>query len=396
MLQSPAVRKFWIFLLLLVVAGGGWLVVRGRREKAETVDLATAARRAVFQSFVTASGEIVASRYAEIGSSVMGRLVNLEVAEGQTVRAGQVLARIDPVQAASEVASISAQLSALEAELAGAAARQEEAAQVLARAQALYAQGLTPRSELDTAVASAESARAQAESALRRVAQGRAQVERARDSLAKTEITAPMAGTVTRLSVREGEMVVIGVQNQPGSILMTVSDLSGINAEVKVAEADVLRLALGQGAFVTLEAAPGKELPGKVIEIGASALPTSGTASAAREFRVVIRLDQADASLRPGLTCDVRILAQERPNALTVPLQAVVLRTQADGGEQTGVLTVVDNRVKFVPVEMGILGGLDAEVSGIAEGTPIVAGPFQLLRDLKDGALVKDRSKSSS
>lgn len=396
MLQSPAVRKIWIVLLLFLVVGTAWWMVRRSREKAEVVDLAKVTRRATFQSFVTASGEIVASRYAEIGSSVMGRLVELEVVEGQAVTAGQVLARIDPVQAASEVASISAQLSALEADLAGAAARQDEAAKALERARALSDQGLTPRSELDAALASAESARAQAESASRRVAQGRAQVSRAKDSLAKTEITAPMAGTVTRLSVREGEMVVIGVQNQPGSILMTVSDLSGVNAEVKVAEADVLRLALGQQAFVTLEAAPGKELPGKVIEIGASALPTGGSTVAAREFRVVIRLDQADGSLRPGLTCDVRILAQERPNALTVPLQAVVLRTQADGSEETGVLTVADQRVKFVPVEMGILGGLEAEITGLEEGTALVAGPFQLLRDLKDGALVKDRSKSSS
>ena len=121
-------------------------------------------------------------------------------------------------------------------------------------------------------------------------------------------------------------MVVIGIQNQPGTTLMTVSDLSAIDAEVKVAEADVLRLALGQRADVVLEAIPGRKFPGRVVEIGASALPVVGTQAAAREFKVVVRLDQADASLRPGLTCDATILTEERQNVLTTPLQSVVLR----------------------------------------------------------------------
>jgi HlyD family secretion protein len=323
----------------------------------------------------------------------MGRLVDLNVAEGQAVREGEVLARIDPVQAASEVSATSAQLSALESERAAAEARREETAQAIERARALFAQGLVPKAELESAEAAAETARAQAEAASRRINQGRAQLSRAQDTLAKTEVTAPMAGVVTRLSVREGEMVVIGVQNQPGSILMTVSDLSAINAEVKVAEADVLRLAVGQQAFVTLDAAPGRELPGKVVEIGASALPTSGVATAAREFRVVIRLDQADAALRPGLTCDVRILAERAENVLTAPLQAVVLRRdEAAGTEQQGVFLFDAGKARFVPVELGILGGLEAVVTGAPEGAQVIAGPFQLLRELQDGDAVRPRA----
>ena len=204
-----------------------------------------------------------------------------------------------------------------------------------------------------------------------------------------------MDGVVTRLSVREGEMVVMGVQNQPGTILMTHSDLSTINAEVKVAEADVLRLAPGQKAFVTLEAVPGREFAGHVVEIGASALPTVGTGVAAREFRVVVRLDEPDPALRPGLTCDVRILAQEARNVLTLPLQAVVLRPDPQGAEQSGVYTVDNGKARFVPVETGILGGLDIEVKGVKEGTPIVAGPYQVLRDLRDGAAVRPRQEET-
>jgi HlyD family secretion protein len=205
--------------------------------------------------------------------------------------------------------------------------------------------GLIAQSDYDTARANADTASAQVRSAAaaierleqtraaaqRRVAQGRAEVARARDQLVKTDITAPIDGVITRLDVEEGEMVVIGVQNQPGTILMTVSDLSSINAEVKVAEADVLRLkrqATGRHA----RGPAGPTFAGKVVEIGASALPQVGTQAAAREFRVKVRLEGDTASrLRPGLTCDAEILVAERTNVLTVPLQSVVQRPGADG-----------------------------------------------------------------
>ncbi len=398
MLDSVIVKRMkWVVgVAVLAAAAAGVLVMRSRGEKPIEVELGKVERRAVFQSFVTASGEIVASRYADIGSSVMGRLVELQVAEGEPVRKGQTLARIDPVQAESDAEAAMAQYRALEADTAAAAAMEREARQALDRARRLNAEGVLPRAELESAEASAASARAQVDAAAKRVAQGRAQLGRARDSLSKTEITASMDGVVTRLSVREGEMVVMGVQNQPGTILMTLSDLSSINAEVKVAEADVLRLALGQRAFVTLEAAPGRELPGKVVEIGASALAQTATGAAAREFKVVVRLDQPGTSLRPGLTCDVRILAEEVKGALTLPLQAVVLRPDAGGKERTGVFAVENGRARFLAAETGIIGGLDVEVKGLREGTPVVIGPFQVLRDLKDATAVRARPASSS
>ncbi len=142
---------------------------------------------------------------------------------------------------------------------------------------------------------------------------------RARDVLDKTSIVSPIDGVVTRLRVRNGEMVVVGIQNQPGTTLMTISDLGAIDAEVRVAEADILNVARDQKAEVTLEALPGKKFSGKVVEIGASALPVTG-AAAAREFRVVVRLDAPDAGLRPGLTGDADIVTSERTNVLTVPV----------------------------------------------------------------------------
>ncbi len=376
-----------------LLAAGGFFYSRSRGEKPTEVDLGRVERRAVFQSFVTASGEIVAGRYADIGSNVMGRLVDLAVAEGDAVRKGSVLARIDPVQAASQASALAAQRDALEAEVSVATAREVEARQGLERARQLRSDGVIAQADLDTAVAAADSARAQLEAARRRVAQGKAQLSQARDSLAKTEITAPIDGVVTRLNVREGEMVVIGLQNQPGSILMTLSDLATVNAEVRVAEAEVLRLRVGQKATVTLEAVPNRTFAGRVTEIGASALPVTGTGAAAREFRVVVRLDAPDPSLRPGLTCDVRILADEIQNALTLPLQAVVLRPDARGEERQGVFVVdpATGGTRFTPVETGVIGGLDVEVKGLAVGTSVVLGPFQTLRDLKEGARVKGR-----
>jgi HlyD family secretion protein len=378
------------------------------------VETVTVAQVPSLQSFVTASGEIVATRYADIGSAVMGRLVELTVREGDAVKAGQVLARIDPVQAASSADAAAASVGALEADARGAAiqvraaqaaleearSREKEAAAAWTRAQELQRAGLMPQSEFDkasmagatataqvaAAAAAFERAQQNQDSAERRIAQGRAEGARAKDALAKTEITAPIDGVVTRLEVEQGEMVVMGVQNQPGTILMTVSDLSAVNAEVKVAEADVMRLTNGVAASVTLEALPLNTFTGKVVEIGASALPQIGTQAAAREFRVKIRLDGPAASLRPGLTCDTEILVAERKNPLAVPLPAVV---EQDG--KTGVFVVRDGVARFTPVTTGIIGGLLIEVTGVDAGTEIVAGPFQALRELRDGARVQTR-----
>jgi HlyD family secretion protein len=412
-------RNRWLsIVVVLAVAGGVSWYVTGRGPSRIAVDIGTVVRQSRFQSTVSASGEIVATRYADIGSSAMGKIVSLPVAEGDRVSAGQLLASIDPVQARSDRSGAAAQLRALEAderaaleqirtataELAAADARARDAEQLFARRKELRDQGLIPASEFESARTTAEAASAQVASARAavdrareamnaaagRVAQAQAQVRRADDVLSKTEIVSPIDGVVTRLRVREGEMVVIGIQNQPGTTLMTISDLSAINAEVKVAEADVLRLAIGQRTSVTLEALPGQRFPGHVVEIGASALPATGTGAAAREFKVVVRLDHVEARLRPGLTCDVEIVTSERHDVLTVPLQSVVLRGDAaQETERSGVFVVADGRAVLTPVSAGVIGGLDIEVSGVDEGTPIVVGPYQVLRELSDGAFVR-------
>jgi len=397
------------------------LAVRvGRGPSGVVVDTGPVARRAVFTSMVTASGQIVAQRYADIGSSVMGRLVELRVKEGDAVSAGQVVARVDAVQAAASASAAQARakgaesdaraaadaLQAARADLDAARARAQEAQLTLRRTRELRGDGLVPAADLDRATAAADTADAQVrgaeaaanrlvqarESADRRVAEARADSVRVADILAKTDILAPIGGVVTRLPVQEGEMVVMGIQGQLGTTLMTISDLAAIDAEVKVAEADVLRVRLDQPATVTLEAVPGEAFPGRVVEIGASALPIAGSGAAAREFKVKVRLAAADRRLRPGLTCDAEILVAERRDVLVVPLQAVVLRPGPGGAERAGVFVASGRTVRFQPVTTGVIGGLDIEVSGLDAGAVVVTGPFQALRDLQDGASVRVRA----
>jgi HlyD family secretion protein len=411
-------RTRWLVLGALAIVAVTAVVLSQRGPARIAVDTVTATRQPRFVSTVTASGEIVATRYADIGSSVMGKIVNLPVAEGERVRAGQVLARIDAVQAESEVSSAQAQVLALEAgqrgareqvraaaaDVAAALARATDADQQFARKKELFDARILSAVEFETARTTADNARAQLAAARaaadrvehevaaaeRRVAQARAERRRASDILSKTSIVSPIDGIVTRLLVREGEMVVVGIQNQPGTTLMTVSDLGAIDAELKVAEADVLRLALGQASAVTLESMPGRRFAGKVVEIGASALPVSGTGAAAREFKVVVRLEQPDPGLRPGLTCDAEIVTAERADVITVPLQSVVLRQPGGGApEQSGVFVVEDGRATFVPVTAGVIGGLDIEVRGLNEGSPVISGPYQALRELQDGVPVE-------
>ena len=388
-------------------------------EKGQNVELARAESRELLRSFVNASGEILAERYADVGSSVMGRVVELPVTEGEEVSAGDLLARIDPIQAQSELQAAEAAIQAFEAEAKSAteqvvAARADlelaeaearESTINLERLETLYRQDLVPASELDAARAMAESRNARVssaraavtrsestgEAAMRRVQQAQAQADRARDILEKTSIEAPISGVVSRLQVRQGEMVVIGIQNQPGTVLLTVSDLSELNAEVKVAEADVLRVAVGQEATVRLEAVPDATFRGRVTEVGASALPQLTAGAAAREFRVEIRLLDAAPGIRPGLTCDAEILVGEQQDVIVLPLQSVVIRTREDGSESRGVFTVTEGAARFLPVETGMIGGLDIEVQGIDQDTQVIIGPYQILRGLEDGDPVSAR-----
>ena len=312
------------------------------------------------------------------------------------------------------------------------------------RAQALYTAQLIAKQDFDAKKAAYDVSSATLDQRIAALAQARAQTASQRahldqavasqranfDALDKTISRAPFDGLVTNVPVREGETVVVGIQNAEGSTLMTLADMSVITAEVKVDETDIVNMRLGQSADVTVDALPGRTFKGHVTEVGDQALlRTTGIATSqsttgteeAKDFKVVVTLDQLPtenlAELRPGLSTTAKITVAERPNALTLPIQALVQRdiaTEKELADHAGkptsaadssgapvkpnlaqgvyVLATINGKLRanFVPVTTGVTGATDIEVlSGLKQGDEIVIGRYQILRALKSGTPVK-------
>ncbi|MBK9170271.1 MAG: efflux RND transporter periplasmic adaptor subunit [Bryobacterales bacterium] len=421
------------------------------------------------QSIVTASGEIKPRNYVNIGANAMGRVTEILVAEGDRVRKGQLLARLESVQPEAEVRAQRAALSSAEAESAGAEASLRTADENIAsnraavarakaeleraeldykRAQELLENKLIARQEFDQRAAvfrsqqatvreaearlvGAEAGRQEAAARLsasqRRITQSRAVLARVADVLDKHSAVAPLDGMVTNLPIRVGETVVMGIQNSPGSLVMTIADMSLITAEVKVDETDIVNVQLDQPVDVTIDAIPGQSFRGRVIEIGNTAiLRSTGLAASqsaissqeAKDFKVVVALDDPPESVRPGLSCTARITTASRFDAVTAPLQAVTVRRRGDlepepkkekapdappdpaavkaaQEEILGVFVLEDGKAQYRKVETGITGATDIEIlSGLREGDRIITGSYKTIRTLKNGARVKvDKKK---
>lgn len=395
--------------------------------KVERQDLAT---------IVRASGEVKPKTYVNIGANAMGKITRLYVKEGDHVKKGQILAQLENVQSSADVAAMQAGLQVArtdtEASAANYARTRSEAERTLLdyqRAEGLYKSGLIPKSEFDNrktayegAAAALAQAKAQGESAQQRVAQQRATLTRASDILSKTSYLAPYDGVITNLPVREGETVVMGIQNAPGSTLMTLADMSVITAEVKVDETDIVNIRNGQTAEISIDAIAGKKFKGTVTEIGniavlrSSGLATSQTTAGsqeAKDFKVVVTIDSPPENLRPGLSTTAKITTAAKSNALAIPIQALTVRqkgdleqkkgkgaveaaapSKKDKEELQGVFVVSgkgkNRKVEFRQVETGIIGTTDIEVlSGLSEKDEIVTGSYKVLRSLKNGATVK-------
>jgi HlyD family secretion protein len=421
-------------------------VVTVQTAKAASKDLA---------ALVSASGEIKPKTYVNIGANAFGKITHLYVKEGDRVKKGQLLAQLENVQSSADVSATQASLEAARtdavasdaalktalADLVRAKSDLERAKLDWQRAQGLYEAALIAKSEYDSqkaawqtadaGLAQAEArvaqARAQKDSADRHISQIRANLTRADDVLQKTTYAAPYAGTITNLPVREGETVVIGIQNSPGSTLMTLADMSVITAEVRVDETDIVNVRLGQPAEVSIDAIPNKSFKAVVTEIGDNAIvrstgvSTSQQTSAsqeAKDFKVVVTLQDPPENLRPGLSATAKITTASRSQALSIPIQAVTVRTQADlqpqknkgKGEATvqaavpqndsgkdngkdevqGVFVIRNHKAEFVPVKTGIAGTTDIEVlSGLIPGDEVVTGSYKVLRTLKPGTGVK-------
>jgi HlyD family secretion protein len=403
---------------------------------------------------VSASGEIKPKTYVNVGANAFGKITHLYVREGDHVRKGQLLAQLENVQSSADVNANEASLQAAQTDALAADAALKTSQADLQRAQAdydrnkldweraqsLFKDGLISKSDFDSrknawatadaglvqAQARVAQAKAQGDSASGHIRQAQATLTHYTDLLQKTTYPAPFEGVVTNLPVREGETVVIGIQNAQGSTLMTIADMSVITAEVKVDETDIVNVHLGQPADVTIDAIPKKIFHGTVSEIGdnaivrSSGVSTSQQTSAseeAKDFKVVVTLQDAPQDLRPGLSTTAKITTATRSNALALPIQSLTLRTKDQIDQQNnqpgsvhaappaakevaskgkkpddvqGVFVIRNKKAMFIPVTTGITGTTDIEVlDGLKEGDEVITGSYKVLRTLRPGSSVK-------
>lgn len=452
-------RKRSIILTIvavLVLAGIVTGTVLYNRGNVTAVTTAHVARQDL-TSTVSGTGQIKPKTYVNVGATSFGRITHLYVKEGDHVRRGTVLATIENVQPSATVAAQQAAIASsrtdvnsyLAAERTAAANVQQAQADLeqkkldFGRAQQLYDDKLIARQDFDSKKAAFDMSTATLAQRQAALAQSQAQTASSRahvnqavatqrsnyDSLDKTVSRAPFDGLVTNVPVREGETVVVGIQNAEGSTLMTLADMSVITAEVKVDETDIVNLKLGQAADVTVDAFPGRSFKGHVTEVGDQALlRTTGVATSqsttgteeAKDFKVVVTLDQPAPELRPGLSVNAKIVTAHKTDVLAIPIQALVERDPATeaqlfrdhgkppSGEAVAAATHPQNtegvyvmvrdgktvRARFTPVTTGISGATDIEIlGGLSPGEEIATGRFKVLRTLKSGTAVKADNK---
>jgi HlyD family secretion protein len=439
---------------LVVVAIIVGFTVRQSSKNVATVQTGKVQREDL-ATVVSASGEIRPKVYVNIGANAFGKITHLYVKEGDHVKKGQMLAQLENVQPSADVQSNQASLDASETDAVAASAAVRTAEADLRRAQAdydrnkldwdraqnLYKDGLIAKSDFDSrqnawttadaglvqAQTRLAQAKAQKDSADGHIAQARATLTHYTDLLQKTTYPAPFDGIITNLPVREGETVVIGIQNAQGSTLMTLADMSVITAEVKVDETDIVNVRLGQPAEITIDAIPKKIFHGTVSQIGdnaivrSSGVSTSQQATAseeAKDFKVVVTLSDAPQDLRPGLSTTAKITTATRSNALSIPIQALTMRSKTQMEQQNsspgsvhaaapqpkeaalksskkdddlqGVFVIRNHKAEFVPITTGITGTTDIEVlNGLKEGDEVITGSYKVLRTLRPGSGVK-------
>ena len=462
-----------ILAVSIIVVGAGAVIasIQYSQKGIVTVQTGKVVRQDLV-STVTASGEVKPRNYINLDANAMGPLTAIFVKEGDHVRKGQVVAQIEAIQAKADVDAQQAAIQSALADTAAAQANEKSMNDAVANAQAtlekskatlevarlnlerasqLYKDKLIAKqdydqkkADYDTAMAGVAEAQTRVEqvrsqmaqakqqvtSSQRRVNQAQASLTRMNDVLQKYSVTAPLDGVVTDLPVKVGETVVPGIQNSAASTVMTVADMSVITAEVQVDETDIVNIALGQSADITVDAVPNKTFKGHVIEIGETAIlrstgvaASSSTTSSqeAKDFKVKIAMDNPPPEMRPGLSCTAKITTATRHEALTIPLQALTIRQKGDlekvkvGGANTvqaagtvdpkvekekkeeiqGVFVVKSGRATFQKVDTGITGATDIEVlSGLQPGQEIVTGSYKTIRTIRNDAKVKvDNSK---
>ena len=432
-----------ILIIVAVVLVGAAVVAANlyfRRETGLTVT-AEAIRARDLEAIVSASGKIQPKRQVNVSANTTGRVTRLAVEEGQRVKAGQFLLEIDPRQLEGQLQRGEASVAAAQSTLQQARTNVEQARvnldlarQNLKRQEDLWKEGLTTREALE---------RAQSEVAVRetdlkgreqdiqtrqqQIKQEQASLSTTRYNLNQVIIAAPMDGLVTRRSIEEGETAVVGTMNNAGSVLLTIADMSVLEAEVEVDETDIPTVTLGQQAKVTIDAVPDRTFRGRVTEIGNSPIQTTAQGGGQRQattFKVVITLDEEVPDVRPGFTCTAEITTATRANVVAVPIQALTVRemlfdqkgtlvreeprrrrgnnvepvvsasTEPPPGhtrrETEGVFVLRDGRAVFTPVKTGVAGEQYFEVlEGLQAGDQVITGPFASVREIGDGEQVR-------
>lgn len=382
--------------LVLIV---GAVVYFQRRPKPTPVEVSTVGREDL-QAKVTANGRVQAKRKVDISATIAGQIVHLAVKEGDRVKKGDFLLQIDAANPRASARSSSFSMEAILQDLESARANLVQAKADLRRAEDNYAARIISDADIQRARTAVATAQAAADATSRRVEQARATLEGARDTLAKTTVRAPMDGIVTAKRVEEGEVAVIGIQNSPGTVLLTISDMSEVETELEVDETSVPSVRVGQEARVRIDAYPNKTFTGVVSEVGGSPiLPPAGSATNAIKFKVKVQIKDPPPDVKPGLSVQSDILTGFRAKALVVPIQALVIRDRevkpgdAEAGtprDEEGVFLMEAGKARFQPIRTGLVGELTLEVvSGLSGGETLVSGPFKALRALKPGDPVK-------
>ena len=426
--------KFGIVALVVVLGVAGMAAVGSakRKNRPTEVRMEQVGRRELV-SAVTASGKIEAQTSVDLSADITGRIIQIAVKEGDLVKKGQFLLQIDPAQYQAAVSRAQALVATGQASLSQARANRDQAQRALARAREIQKAGanLISAEAIEQAQTQYDVSNATYQSAEAQVLQARAGLQEARDNLAKTRIMSPIAGRVVRLAVEEGEVAVPGTFSREVGLLMTVADLSTIQAQVKVDETDVVRLEMGDSVEVTIDAFPDTTFVGRVSKISNSAQLTAtqtagGSADQAVDFDVEITLTNPPADIRPDLSCTARIVTDTRKSTLSIPIIALTVRDNErvpneikDGApapaaagarrdsaapgaagrkrDTEGVFVVRNGLAQFQPVRVGIAGDEYFEVlDGLKQGDSIVAGPYQAIRDLKDSTKVKPAPAASA
>ncbi len=388
----------FVIIILIVVIGN----ILGRREKALNVTV-TRVKKMKLVEKVNATGEVKPKKFVDISSDVSGKIIKIAVKEGDKVKKGQFLLKIDSTYNEWEAERLKATIRSMEIDLKLQKKNLELKRRDYERYKKLWEEKLVSDSEYEQKKFEYENALFTYNSYKHKIEEAKASLNSAEEKIKKTIITSPIDGVVSSLNVEEGEVAIVGTMNNPGTVLMTIADLSVMEVEVEVDETDIVKVKNGERAEVTIDAFPDTVVEGIVTEVGSSAIQSSQLSTdEAKSFKVVITLKNPPEGIKPGLTASADIIVAEKEEALAVPISSIVVREVEEDGkmvEKEGVFVVENGSAKFVPVKKGIMGDMMVEiVEGVKEGDVIVKGPFKVLRKLSDGTKVsfKKRDKSES